>query len=89
VRPGYAGVSFPGATVVYPERGGLPDAYRDTRAIMDAAARANRLPFRDHVTGVATDAWGLFNRGALLGMKATPPSARESGRACGGARSPR
>jgi hypothetical protein len=72
VRPGYASVSFPGATVVYPKRGGLPDAYRDTRAIMDEVARANRLPFRDHVTVVVTDDWGLFNRGALLGRKAAP-----------------
>jgi hypothetical protein len=72
VRPGYASVSFPGATVVYPKRGGLSHAYRATPAIMEEVERANRLVFHDHVTVVVTDDWGLFNRGALLGMKARP-----------------
>lgn len=72
IRPGYASVRFPDATVVYPARSGLPDAYRVTQSIMDEVARANRLAFRDRVTVVVADDWGLFVRGSLLGWKGRP-----------------
>ena len=72
VRPGYAAERFDGATVVYPRRSGIPDAYREADAILEEVARANRLSFRDPVTVVVAEDWGLFNRGTLLGWKATP-----------------
>lgn len=66
VRPGYAAETFPGATVVYPRRSGMPDAYRRADRILADVARANRLAFREPVTIVVTDDWTLFNRGGLL-----------------------
>lgn len=72
VRPGYAAASFAGATIVYPARGGLPDAYRRADTILAEVERANQLAFRDRVTVVVTDDWGLFNRGTLLGWKGRP-----------------
>jgi hypothetical protein len=72
VQPGYAAETFAGATIVYPARRGMPDAYRDAPAILADVARANRLAFRAPVTVVVTDDWGLFNRGTLLGWRATP-----------------
>lgn len=72
VRPGYASASFDHATVIYPKRTGLPGAYRRAAAIVREVAEANRLAFHDPVTIVVTHDWGLFNRGTLLGWKATP-----------------
>jgi hypothetical protein len=72
VRPGYGSESFTGATVVYTRAGGLPEAYRNVGEILAEASRANRLSFRQNVTVVVTDDWGLFNRGTTLGWKATP-----------------
>ncbi len=66
VRPGYAAQTFPGATVVYPALGGMPDAYRRADTLVAAVARANRLAVRASVTIVVTEDWTLFNRGGLL-----------------------
>ncbi|HEX2202444.1 MAG TPA: hypothetical protein VHG91_04060 [Longimicrobium sp.] len=72
VRPGYAATAFPGGTIVYPARGGLPAAYRDAGALLDEVERANRLAFRKDVTVVVAGDWGLFVRGSLLGWKGRP-----------------
>lgn len=72
VRPGYGAERLPGATIVYPARGGMPPAYRRADAILADVARVNRLAFRDPVTIVVTEDWGLFNRGTLLGWKGRP-----------------
>lgn len=72
MRPGYARETFSGATVIYAKRGGLPAAYRQVSSLLAEVSRANRLSFRDDVTVVVTDDWGLFNRGTLLGWRATP-----------------
>ena len=71
VRPGYALEHSARATVIYPARSGAPAAYRQVDRIIDEVARANRLQVRKPVTVVVTDSWGLFNRGALLGLRAT------------------
>lgn len=72
VRPGHAAETFTGGTVIYAKHGGMPPAYRNVGALMAEVSRANRLHFRENVTVVVTDDWGLFNRGTLLGWKATP-----------------
>ncbi|HST59017.1 MAG TPA: hypothetical protein VLK84_10020 [Longimicrobium sp.] len=72
VRPGYAAETFPGATVVYPRRDGMPDAYRRAETILADVARANGLAFRAPVTIVVTDDWTLFNCGGLLRWNTDP-----------------
>lgn len=71
-KPGYAAQAFGGATMYYPEQVGLSEEFGDVDDLLAEVARESRLIWKSRVKVVVADSWGLFNRGALLGLDSQP-----------------